>query len=136
MVDRNCRPRHSPDGAVCADERPCDHLWPAQGRPAEEAARCGTGMPATWCRASPKIGKREVAAELLLAHAARTGALRPGLALIGEMGFAGREFEDLVTASLGLRLIRPDRRSEAPVTDSSAGSGDGPAMNRISQRHR
>ncbi len=35
------------------------------------------GMPAAWCLASPKIGEREVAAELL-AHATRTGALRPG----------------------------------------------------------
>ena len=40
----------------------------------------------------PKIGEREVAAELL-AHAAGTGALRPGLTLIGDKGFAGRDFE-------------------------------------------
>ena len=33
----------------------------------------------------------------LLAHARRTGALRPGLTLIGDKGFAGRDFEDLVT---------------------------------------
>ena len=50
----------------------------------------------------------------LLAHAARTGALRPGLILIGDKGFAGREFEDLVTAGFGLRLVRPDRKDEAP----------------------
>jgi hypothetical protein len=36
------------------------------------------GMPAAWCLASPKAGERKVAADLL-AHAARTGALRPGL---------------------------------------------------------
>ena len=59
------------------------------------------------------LGEREAAAELL-AHAARTGALRPGLTLIGDKGFAGREFEDLVTATFGLRLVRPDRRDEAP----------------------
>ena len=47
------------------------------------------GMPAAWCRASPKIGEREVAAELL-AHAARTGALQPGPILIGDKGFAGQ----------------------------------------------
>ena len=61
----------------------------------------------------PKIGEREVAAELL-GHAARTGALRPGLILIGDKGFAGREFEDLVTAGYELHLVRPDRRDEAP----------------------
>jgi hypothetical protein len=71
------------------------------------------GMPVAWCLASPKLGEREVAAELL-AHAARTGALRPGLTLIGDKGFAGREFEDLVTAGSGMSLVRPDRRGEAP----------------------
>jgi len=56
----------------------------------------------------------EVLAAELLAHAARTGALRPGLTLIGDKGFAGREFEDLVTTGYGLPLVRPDRRDEAP----------------------
>ena len=41
------------------------------------------GMPVAWCLASPQTGEREVAAGLL-AHAARTGALRPGLTLIGD----------------------------------------------------
>jgi hypothetical protein len=71
------------------------------------------GMPVAWCLASPAIGEREVAAGLL-AHAARTGALRPGLTLIGDKGFAGREFEDLLTTGYGLRLVRPDRRDEPP----------------------
>ena len=71
------------------------------------------GMPVAWCLADPSIGKREVAAALL-AHAARTGALRPGLSLAGDKGFCGREFEDLVTTGSGLRLVRPDRRDEAP----------------------
>ena len=71
------------------------------------------GMPAAWCLADPKIGEREVAGELL-AHAARTGALRPGLTLIGDKGFAGREFEDLVTTGYSLSMVRPDRRDEAP----------------------
>jgi hypothetical protein len=70
-------------------------------------------MPVAWCLASPKAGEREVAADLL-AHAARTGALRPGLTLIGDKGFAGRDFEDLLTQDYGLRLIRPDRRDEVP----------------------
>jgi hypothetical protein len=71
------------------------------------------GMPVAWCLADPKIGEREAAAELL-AHAARTGALRPGLILIGDKGFAGREFEDLVTTGFQMSLVRPDRRDEAP----------------------
>ena len=71
------------------------------------------GIPVAWCLADSKIGEREVAAALL-AHAARTGALRPGLILIGDKGFAGREFEDLVTAEFALHLVRPDRRDEVP----------------------
>jgi hypothetical protein len=50
----------------------------------------------------------------LLAHAARTGAARPGLVLIDDKGFAGRDFEDLVTTGFAMKLIRPDRRDEAP----------------------
>ena len=71
------------------------------------------GMPVAWCLASPKLGERDVAAGLL-AHAGRTGALRPGLILIGDKGFAGRDFEDLVTARYGLALVRPGRRDETP----------------------
>jgi len=70
-------------------------------------------MPIAWCLADPKLGEREVAAELL-AHAARVSALRPGLILTGDKGFAGREFEDLVTTGFGLSLVRPDRRDEPP----------------------
>jgi hypothetical protein len=71
------------------------------------------GMPVAWCLASPKTGEREVAADLL-AHAARTGALRPGLTLIGDKGLAGRDLEDLLARGYGLAFIRPDRRDEAP----------------------
>ena len=88
-------------------------------------------MPAAWRLASPKLGEREVAAELL-AHAGRIGALRPGLILIGDKGFAGREFEDLVTTGFGLHLVRPDRRDEAPR--HSVHRLD-PPVDRIGQRH-
>jgi hypothetical protein len=71
------------------------------------------GMPVAWCLASPKIGEREVAAELLT-HACQAGALRPGLILTGDKGFAGRDFENLVTSGPGVHLIRPGRRDEAP----------------------
>jgi hypothetical protein len=71
------------------------------------------GMPAAWCLASPAIGEREAAADLL-AHAARTGALRPGLTLIGYKGFAGRDFENLLATGFGVHLVRPDRCDETP----------------------
>jgi hypothetical protein len=71
------------------------------------------GMHAACCPASPKPGEREVARDLL-AHAARSGALRPGFTPIGDKGFARRDFEHLVTAGSGLYLVRPDRRDETP----------------------
>jgi DDE family transposase len=71
------------------------------------------GMPVAWCLADPKLGEREVAAGLL-GHAARNQALRPGLTLIGDKGFAGQDFENLVTGEFGLHLLRPDRRDERP----------------------
>jgi hypothetical protein len=58
----------------------------------------------------PKTGEREVAAELL-AHAARTAALRPGLILIGGKGFTGPDFEDPVTTGYAMSLVQPARRN-------------------------
>jgi hypothetical protein len=52
-------------------------------------------MPVTWCPANPRLGERG-SRRGALSHAARTGGLRPGLILIGDKGFAGRDF--LVTA--------------------------------------
>jgi hypothetical protein len=71
------------------------------------------GMLVAWCLASPKIGEREVTAGVL-AHAARTGALRPGLMLTGEKGLADRDFEDLFTTGFAMNLILPDRRDDSP----------------------
>jgi hypothetical protein len=48
-------------------------------------------IDATRCRASPPARP----------SAARTGALRPGLILIGDKGLAGRDFENLVSAGSG-----------------------------------
>ena len=50
----------------------------------------------------------------MLAHAARSGALRAGLILIGDKDFAGRGFEDLVTTGFSMDMVRPDRRDETP----------------------
>jgi hypothetical protein len=66
------------------------------------------GLPVAWCLATPKLGEREVVAALLDHERAR---LRPGLVVLGDKGFAGRDFEQLV-AEHGARLLRPDRADE------------------------
>ena len=68
------------------------------------------GMPIAWCLAHPKIGEREVAAELL-EQACDQGRLPTGTIVIGDKGFAGAGFERQ-TAQLGLTFMRPDRRDE------------------------
>ena len=55
------------------------------------------GMPVAWCLADPKIGEREVAAELL-GHARDTGALRDQMIVLADKGLAGREMEHWPTA--------------------------------------
>ena len=66
------------------------------------------GLPVAWCLATPKLGEREVVAAMLDHERAR---LRPGLLILGDKGFAGRDFERLV-AEHGARLLRPDRADE------------------------
>jgi hypothetical protein len=56
----------------------------------------------------PKLGEREVVAALLAHERAR---LRPGLLILADKGFAGRDFERLV-AGYGAALARPDRADE------------------------
>jgi Transposase DDE domain len=68
------------------------------------------GLPVAWCLASPKLGEREVVTTLLDQEC---GCLPPGLLLVGDKGFAGRDFEQLV-AGYGARLLRPDRADEPP----------------------
>jgi len=69
-------------------------------------------MPVTWRPASPMLGEREVA-DGLLAHAARGGALRPGLILIGTRvrrpGLRGPGDSEFKMA-----LVRTNHRDEAP----------------------
>jgi hypothetical protein len=69
------------------------------------------GTPLTWCLATPALGERDVAAELL-AHARHHGQLAAGVVLIGDKGFAGRAFEQH-TGQLDILFVRPDRRDEA-----------------------
>jgi hypothetical protein len=65
-------------------------------------------VPVAWCLATPKLGEREVVAAMLDHERPR---LRPGLRILGDKGFAGREFEQLV-ATHGAVLLRPDRADE------------------------
>lgn len=68
------------------------------------------GMPLVWCLADPKIGERDVAAELL-GHAHDLAALPTGVVMIGDKGFAGKDFEHDM-AELDVTFVRPDRRDE------------------------
>jgi hypothetical protein len=69
------------------------------------------GMPVAWCLADPKIGEREVAAELL-GHARDTGALRDQMIVLADKGLAGREIEHYTAGQLKVLLVRPDRKDE------------------------
>ena len=90
------------------------------------------GMPILWALADPKIGEREVLAAMLDVEP-QLAAARPGLILITDKGFAGRQTEaDL--AARGITLLRPARKDEA------ARHGEpllkiGPPADRIGQRH-
>ncbi|CAM4301627.1 transposase [Kibdelosporangium persicum] len=68
----------------------------------------GDGMPIMWCLANPKLGEREVLAALLDHN---HHLIRSGQILLADKGFAGKHFHEL-TAAMGLRLLRPDRRDE------------------------
>jgi hypothetical protein len=68
----------------------------------------GDGMPIMWCLATPKLGEREVLAALLDHH---HHLLRAGQILLADKGFAGKQFKTL-TESMGLELLRPDRKDE------------------------
>lgn len=69
------------------------------------------GMPVIWGLANPKIGEREAAAAML-DHDRHL--VTPGQVIVGDKGFAGKEFETFITDDLGAYLIRPDRKDEKP----------------------
>lgn len=69
------------------------------------------GMPVIWALANPKIGEREVT-RAMLEHDHHL--IQDGQVILGDKGFAGREFEAFVTEHLGAHLIRPDRKDEKP----------------------
>ena len=69
------------------------------------------GMPVAWCLADPKIGEREIAADLL-DLARETGALRAGMIVLADKGLAGREMERYAADQVKVLLARPDRKDE------------------------
>jgi len=69
------------------------------------------GMPVIWGLANPKIGEREVT-QALLEHDHHL--IHEGQVILGDKGFAGKDFERFITEDLGATLIRPDRKDEKP----------------------
>jgi hypothetical protein len=72
------------------------------------------GLPVGFELAAANAPERAVAAEIL------ERVLEPGQTVIADKGFAGAEFEHHV-ASLGGRLLRPDRKDEQPRHGSLGG---------------
>jgi hypothetical protein len=69
------------------------------------------GMPVIWGLANPKLGEREVTQALLESD---HKLIRQGQVILGDKGFAGRDFEQFITEDLGAHLVRPDRKDEKP----------------------
>lgn len=67
------------------------------------------GLPVAWCLADPKLGEREVAAELF-GHARDLGALRDGTIVLADKGLSGRELEAFTADQIHILLARPDRK--------------------------
>jgi len=77
------------------------------------------GMPHGFCLAPANEPEREVAAALL-DRMRRTRSLQGEELIIGDKGFAGEEFEQIVR-SFAAELLRPDRRDEPPRFGSLGG---------------
>src|SRR5829696_5321426 len=67
------------------------------------------GMPVIWGLANPKIGEREVVQALLERD---SQLIRAGQVILGDKGFAGRDFEGFIRDQLHAHLVRPDRKDE------------------------
>ena len=80
------------------------------------------GMPVVWGLANPKLGERK-AAETMLRQDRHL--IRPGQVIVGDKGFAGRKFENFITAELEAELIRPARKDETNASGNSAESDNG-----------
>jgi hypothetical protein len=67
------------------------------------------GLPVIWGLANPKIGEREVVKALLERE---HHLIRAGQVLLGDKGFAGRDFETFIHDDLHAHLLRPNRLDE------------------------
>jgi hypothetical protein len=67
------------------------------------------GMPVIWGLAHPGLGEREVTQALLERDHHLISA---GQVILGDKGFAGRDFEAFIRTDLQAHLIRPDRKDE------------------------
>ena len=67
------------------------------------------GMPVIWGLAHPGLGEREVTQALLERD---HHLIRAGQVILGDKGFAGRDFEAFISNDLHAHLIRPDRKDE------------------------
>lgn len=67
------------------------------------------GMPVIWGLANPKIGEREALEAILRKD---QHLIQDGEVIIGDKGFAGREFERFMADELHVTFLRPDRRDE------------------------
>jgi hypothetical protein len=80
------------------------------------ASACTRSAPRKECRSSGawrtrSSGKREVTQALLEKD---HHLVRAGQVILGDKGFAGKDFERFITEDLGAHLIRPDRKDEKP----------------------
>ena len=69
------------------------------------------GMPVIWGLAHPGLGEREVTQAVLERDHHLVAA---GQVILGDKGFAGRDFEAFIRNDLQAHLIRPDRKDEPP----------------------
>lgn len=70
------------------------------------------GMPISFCLAPANQPERDVA-QAMLERARYAGLLTGGEVIVGDKGFAGKQFEHII-AGLDATLIRPDRNDEQP----------------------
>jgi len=66
-------------------------------------------MPVIWGLANPELGEREVTQALLERD---HHLIKAGQIIVGDKGFAGKDFEAFITDDLGAHLVRPDRKTE------------------------
>jgi len=68
-------------------------------------------MPVIWGLAHPGIGEREVTVALLQRD---HELIRAGQVILGDKGFAGKDFDAFIAGDLGAHLLRPGRKDEEP----------------------